>query len=247
MEITPACSNDMAIEDCATQLKLAQQELKSLHYAISHDLRAPVRAVAGFSQALKEHSDAALDATGKRFLARIEEATQRLNAMIDGILVLSRLSQVELQATLVNLGDMCTAINQELRTQFPHHHPQVTIDASVEAVCDPHLMRTALHALLHNAWKFTQGCANAQINIDASVEQNILTLCVRDNGIGFDTQYSDRLFTPFQHLQARTEYHGLGIGLASVQRIVSRHGGTLSGKSLAPGAELSLTLRYAGN
>lgn len=246
MEKAPASVNATAITDCTEQLAQAQTELKSLNYAISHDLRAPVRAIVGFSQALKEHSDATLDTTAKHFLARIEESTQRLSAMIDGLLALSRLSQADLQMIAVDLGSVCEAINRELVAQFPQHHPQVHIDASVKTACDPHLLRIALQALLHNAWKFTQGCADAQISIVATAKDNIVTLCIRDNGIGFDARYIDRLFVPFQHLQARSEHHGLGIGLASAQRIISRHGGTLSAEPLARGTALSLALPYTG-
>jgi light-regulated signal transduction histidine kinase (bacteriophytochrome) len=227
-------------------LTQAQRELKALSYAISHDLRAPVRAIAGFSQALKEHADASLDTTAKHFLTRIEESAQRLSAMIDGLLELSRLSQADMQLIAVDLGSLCTTINQELAAQFPNHHPHVQIDAAVKAACDPHLLRIALHALLHNAWKFTHG-TDAHIDISATAQDNIVTLRIHDNGIGFDARYADRLFVPFQHLQARSEHHGLGIGLASAQRIINRHGGTLAGEGSAQGATFSLTLGYAGD
>ena len=246
MENPPASVDDNAITDCAEQLAQAQRELKSLNYAISHDLRAPVRAIVGFSQALKEHTDATLDTTAKHFLARVEESTQRLSAMIDGLLALSRLSQADLQMIAVDLGSICEAINRELVAQFPQHHPQVHIDAAVKTACDPHLLRIALHALLHNAWKFTQGSADAQISVSATIKDNIVTLCISDNGIGFDARYADRLFVPFQHLQARSEHHGLGIGLASAQRIINRHGGTLSAEPLAQGTAFFLALRYTG-
>jgi light-regulated signal transduction histidine kinase (bacteriophytochrome) len=247
MHTAPATINDTAATDCAEQLKQAQRELKSLSYAISHDLRAPVRAIAGFSQALKEHSADTLDTTAKHFLMRIEESTQRLSAMIDGLLELSRISQADLQLIAVDLGELCATINQELTLQFPQHHPRVHINASVTAACDPQLLRIALHALLHNAWKFTHGCTDAQIDVSTTVHDNIITLRIRDNGIGFDARYLDRLFVPFQHLQARCEQHGLGIGLASALRIVDRHGGALSAEALAQGTAFSLTLRYAGN
>jgi light-regulated signal transduction histidine kinase (bacteriophytochrome) len=247
MDNAPATVNDTAITDCAAQLKQTQRELKSLSYAISHDLRAPVRAISGFSQALKEHSADTLDTTAKHFLTRIEESTQRLSAMIEGLLELSRISQTDLQLIAVDLGELCVAINQELTVQFPQHHPQVHINAAVKAACDPHLLRIALHALLHNAWKFTHGCTEAHIDISTTIQNNLITLCIRDNGMGFDARYLDRLFVPFQHLQARCEQHGLGIGLASALRIINRHGGTLSAEALAHGAAFSLTLRYADN
>jgi light-regulated signal transduction histidine kinase (bacteriophytochrome) len=243
MDTAPAKINDVAITDCAAQLQQAQQELQSLTYAISHDLRAPVRAIAGFSQALKEHSVDTLDATAQHFLARVEESTQRLSAMIDGLLALSRLSQAEMQFITVDIGALCASINAELAAQFPQHHPRVRINAAVNLACDPHLLRIALHALLHNAWKFTQGCSDAQIDINTDVQGDALILRVRDNGVGFDARYIDKLFVPFQHLQARSEQHGLGIGLASAQRIIARHGGTLHAEALARGTEFSVAFR----
>jgi light-regulated signal transduction histidine kinase (bacteriophytochrome) len=247
MDTEPATVNNNAIDDCVAQLTQTQQELKSLSYAISHDLRAPVRAITGFSQALKEHTVDTLDDTAKHFLTRIEESTQRLSAMIDGLLTLSRFSQADMQFIAVDIGGMCESINRELALQFPQHHPLVHINAATKVVCDPHLLRLALYALLHNAWKFTHGRDNAQIDINATIHTDNLTLCIRDNGIGFDARYTDRLFVPFQHLQARSEHHGLGIGLASAQRIINRHGGTLSAEALAPGAAFSMTLRYTGD
>ena len=244
MDTEPANANDNAL---IAQLAQSQQELKSLSYAISHDLRAPVRAIAGFSQALKEHSAHTLDDTAKRFLTRIEESVQRLSAMIDGLLTLSRFTQADMQFIDVDMGSLCESINEELASQFPQHHPLVKINTTAKVACDPHLLRIALHALLHNAWKFTHGRDDAQIEIDATIQTENLTLCIRDNGVGFDARYTDRLFVPFQHLQARSEHHGLGIGLASAQRIINRHGGTLSAEALAPGAAFSVTLRYAGD
>lgn len=242
----PAAPTDAAATtSCEEQLVQVQNELKSLNYAISHDLRAPVRALIGFSQALKEHTVNTLDSTAQHYLLRIEESTQRLSGMIDGLLALSRLSQAELQFIAVDIGSMCTTINRQLAGEFPRHHPIVNTNAAVTALCDPHLLRIALHALLHNAWKFTQGCTDAQIDIDATTQANVVTLCIRDNGIGFDTRYADRLFVPFQHLQARSERNGLGIGLASAQRIITRHGGKLWADTAASGAAFFLTLRCA--
>jgi light-regulated signal transduction histidine kinase (bacteriophytochrome) len=245
MDKMPAPDDATALNDCKNQLAQTQQELKSLSYAISHDLRAPVRAIIGFSQALKEHSDDTLDSTAKHFLARVEESTQRLSAMIDGLLELSRLSQADVQLKPVDIGVLCAAINQEIAVEFPQHHPHVHINAAIKAACDPHLLRIALQALIHNAWKFTQGRVDAHIDIGATNEGDITTLYIRDNGVGFDARYMERLFAPFQHVQARSEHHGLGIGLASAQRIINRHGGTLRGEALAAGAAFSMTLRHA--
>jgi light-regulated signal transduction histidine kinase (bacteriophytochrome) len=240
---TSASSDSFTAVDRAEQLVQAQRELTSLNYAISHDLRAPVRAIAGFGQALKEHTVTTLDATAQHYLSRIEESTQRLSAMIDGLLALSRISQADLQVVAVDVGSLCETVNRDLTQQFPQHHPQVNIDTSAQALCDPHLLRIALRALLHNAWKFTQDRTDAKISVNATTQANIVRLCVRDNGLGFDARYAERLFVPFQHLQTRSAYHGLGIGLASVQRIVNRHGGTVWADATSPGAAFFLTLR----
>lgn len=245
MEPAPAPVDVTASSDSKVQLAQAQQELKSLNYAISHDLRAPVRAIIGFSQALKEHTADTLDSTASHFLTRVTESTQRLSAMIDGLLELSRLSQADVQLIPVDIGNLCVTINQEMAVLFPHHHPQLHINAATKVACDAHLLRIALRAVIHNAWKFTQGRADALIDIDAVNEGQITTLCIRDNGVGFDARYIDRLFVPFQHVQARSEHHGLGIGLACAQRIINRHGGTLRAEALAVGAAFSMTLQQA--
>lgn len=209
----------------ATQLAQAQRELQRLSYAISHDLRAPVRAIAGFSQALREHAAGMLDSTALHLLGRVEQGTQQLSNMIDGLLQLSRISQAELKPDNVDLSLMCTTLVAALQLHYPAHRPQVHIAAGMQAYCDPQWMRVALHALLDNAWKFTCDRAPARIDISLTHAPGLATLCVRDNGIGFDPKYADRLFVPFQHLQGRAELNGLGIGLASVQRIIDRHGG----------------------
>ncbi|MGE0115330.1 MAG: ATP-binding protein [Steroidobacteraceae bacterium] len=231
------------VTDCADQLAQAQRELQSLHYAVSHDLRAPVRAIAGFSQALKEQAAHTLDASALHYLQRIEESTQLLSAMIDGLLRLSRLSQADMQPMAVDLSQLCSELVLELNQQNPQQHPLVHVATPIKAWCDPHLLRIALSELLHNAWKFTRERSDAQISIHATIEAETLTLCVRDNGIGFDMRYADRLFVPFQHLQAHTEQHGLGIGLACVQRIISRHSGKLWAEAAAQqGAAFYFTL-----
>jgi len=247
MDPVPDEISNPASADCATLLSQAERELKSLSYAISHDLRAPVRALIGFSQALKEHTAGTLDSTAAHFLTRIEESAQRLSSMIDGLLALARLSQADMQIVVIDIGTVCESINRELALQFPKHKPHVQIDNTAKVAGDPHLLRIALHALLHNAWKFTQGRNDASITVSAALQGDVVTLCIRDNGIGFEARYTDKLFVPFQHLQARNEQQGLGIGLASVQRIINRHGGTLHGEALAPGAAFFVSLKSVSN
>lgn len=227
MKDAPAPAAAPTEAEYAAQLAQAQRELQTLIYAVSHDLRAPVRAITGFSQALKEHTAGVLDTTATHYLQRIEQSTQRLGAMIDGLLSLSRLAQADMHLIVVDVSQLCEGIAQELASRYPQQHPQMRIAASIKAWCDPHLLRIALQELLDNAWKFSQNRSDAQISVDASTDNGRVTLCIRDNGCGIDMQYADRLFVPFQHLQTRSELNGLGLGLARVQRIVNQHGGKL--------------------
>jgi light-regulated signal transduction histidine kinase (bacteriophytochrome) len=219
----PAPDTDVAQ---ATQLAQVHRELQGLTYAISHDLRAPVRAIVGFGQALKEHVGGNLDETGLHLLSRIEQSTQRLSAMIEGLLQLSRIAQAELQLAQVDLTALCHSVAAQLCQQQTAPAPQLHIESGMRARCDPQLLRLAIQALLHNAWKFCQHRSDAAIRISAVANADSVILCVRDNGIGIDMRYADRLFVPFQHLQSRTELNGVGIGLASVQRVANRHDGT---------------------
>lgn len=210
-----------------SQLIQVQRELDGLNYAISHDLRAPLRAIAGFSQALREHTVLHADATVQHYLQRIEQSTQRLSTMIDSLLSLSRLSQADLTRVPVDISALCAELVTDIAQQFPVHRPEVKITQSTKILCDPYLIRIALRELLHNAWKFTQDRPDPQIAIEVATDGNQTTVRIRDNGIGIDMRYADRLFTPFQHLQTRTELNGTGIGLAKVQRIINRHAGKL--------------------
>jgi light-regulated signal transduction histidine kinase (bacteriophytochrome) len=227
MSTTQPASNAAIGTESDSTLARVRRELDGLNYAISHDLRAPLRAIIGFSQALKEQTELQADSTAQHYLQRIEQSVQRLGTMIDGLLGLSRLSQADMHLVPVDISALCAEIISEIAQQSPLHHPQVQIQQSVKALCDPYLMRIALRELLHNAWKFTQGQTDPHISVEASINQDQITVCVRDSGSGIDMRYADRLFIPFQHLQTRTEFNGTGIGLAKVQRIIDRHGGTL--------------------
>lgn len=224
MNATPPSTGAIST-DTDARLTQVQRELEGLNYAISHDLRAPLRALVGFSQALKEEAALQANSTAQHYLQRIEQATQRLSAMIDGLLALSRLSQADIHRVPVELGALCAEISREIAGQFTAHHPQVQLASAATALCDPYLMRILLRELLHNAWKFTQGRPDPKIVVDASIQHGELTVCIRDNGIGFDMRYVEKLGIPFQHLQARAELNGTGMGLAKVQRIINRLGG----------------------
>ncbi len=244
MSNTPPASTIGTSTECESRLIQAQRELEGLYYAISHDLRAPLRAIAGFSQALQEQPALQTDATSQHYLQRIEQSTQRLGAMIDSLLGLSRLSQADMHLAPVDVSALCAEIVADIAQQFPLHHPRVRIAEPIRALCDPYLIRIALRELLHNAWKFTQDQIDPQIAVEATINHDQIAVCIRDNGIGMDMRYADRLFTPFQHLQTRTELNGTGIGLAKVQRVINRHGGKLSVEaSLQGGASFCFSLR----
>lgn len=237
----PASAADIGND---ARLMQVQRELDGLNYAISHDLRAPLRAIVGFSQALKEQTALLTDATAQHYLQRIEQSTQRLGLMIDGLLSLSRITQSDMHPVPVDISTLCTEVVGEIASQFPLHHPRVQITKPISALCDPHLIRIALRELLHNAWKFTQDQTDPVISVEASTSHGQITVCIRDNGIGIDMRYADRLFIPFQHLQTRAELNGIGIGLAKVQRIINRHAGTLRvDAALQAGAAFCISLR----
>ena len=227
------------------QLMQAQHELQNVYYAIGHDLRAPLRILSGFTQALREQSGAGLDATAQHYLQRIEHAGQQLTTMVDGLLNLSRLNQAELHPTMIDASQLMAEIQNDLAARYPAHTPQVEIGADIQVYGDLVLLRSALHALLDNAWKFTQGRSNAHIRVSATQTPGWLTVCVQDNGIGMDMNYANRLFVPFQHLQARADLQGVGLGLTCVQRIITRHGGSVQAQAtLTEFSRFYVTLPY---
>lgn len=219
----------------AESLRRSVQELEAFNYSVSHDLRAPLRPLDGFSQALIEDHADKLDAKAADYLRRIRAAAQRMSQLIDDLLQLSRMGRTELVPKPCDMAPIADAVIAELRRAEP--------DRSVEFVCgpdlrtegDPRLLRIVLENLLRNAWKFSRGVANARIELGTTRNGGSPAFFVRDNGAGFDPTYAQRLFQPFQRLHAATEFEGTGIGLAIVQRIVRRHEGRVWAES-QPGA-----------
>lgn len=226
---SPASQSDAAqthtLGEDRVQLTQLQQEMNGLLYAISHDLRAPLRAISGFGQALREHDQTKLDATGLHYLQRIEHAAQRMSILLDALVAISRLSQVEMTYTEFNLGQVATEAAATVALRYPQHHPQLVVAPNLMVRGDARLLRDALQRLLDNAWKCTAGRVNARIEIGQAMAEQRPCYYVRDNGVGFDMNYAAKLFVPFQHLHAHHALNGIGIGLACVQRIVARHGG----------------------
>jgi two-component system sensor histidine kinase/response regulator len=211
--------------DLVRDLEHKNRELESFSYAVSHDLRAPLRRIESFARALTESQAGKLDATGMRFLDRIREASQQMSQLIDDVLHLSRLTRAELRDQELDLSAIVGMILERLQEAEPERNVEVKIRPEVIATGDAQLLRIALHNLLENAWKFTGRQPAARIEFGVTNIGGEPTFFVRDNGAGFDMSYVERLFGPFQRLHLTNEFPGTGIGLATVQRIIHRHGG----------------------
>jgi signal transduction histidine kinase len=208
-----------------TQLEAANKELESFSYSVSHDLRAPLRSIDGFSQALLEDYGDKLDAAGQSDLQRVRAATQRMAQLIDDMLDLSRVSRGEMHREIVDLSSMVKNIAAELTAAQPDRKVDLAIAEGIRAEADARLLRVLVENLLRNAWKFTGKHPTAKIEFGISQNNGRPVYFVRDDGAGFDMAYAGKLFGAFQRLHAMTEFNGTGIGLATVQRIVNRHGG----------------------
>ena len=213
------------------ELREANRELEAFAYSVSHDLRAPLRAIDGFSAMLQEQQGDRLDAGGRAYLTRVRGAAARMGALIDSLLKLARYGRAELRREPINLGRIASDVEAELRAAEPERHVEVAIEPELFARGDPGLVRGLLQNLIGNAWKFTRGRSPARIEIGR--DPGTGEFFVRDNGAGFDDDYAGKLFRPFQRLHADEAFAGDGIGLASVKRIVERHGGTVRAEGKA--------------
>ena len=202
----------------------ADTEQESFSYTVSHDLRAPIRVVEGFTRILKEDYGRALDRIGNDHLDRVLGAAARMNSMIDALLALSKLSSQPLARQPVNLSQLAAYVAEDLRRQSPERDVQLHVEPGLQVAGDPTLLRLVLENLLGNAWKYTGRSAAPQVWLERR-PQHPDTFTVRDNGAGFDMRFADRLFGVFQRLHSASDFQGTGIGLATVRRIVRRHGG----------------------
>jgi two-component system, sensor histidine kinase and response regulator len=224
-------------------LEHKNRELESFSYAVSHDLRAPLRRIDSFSRAVLESQGDRLDETGQRFLSRVREASQHMSQLIDDVLYLSRVTRTELRDQEVDLGALASLIMTRLQESEPDRRIEVKIRPGLVITGDGQLLRIALENLLENAWKFTSHQPDSRIEFGATQVSGEPTYFVRDNGAGFDMTYADRLFGPFQRLHPQTEFPGSGIGLATVQRIIHRHGGRVWAEGqVGQGATFHFTL-----
>ncbi len=214
------------VRERTAQLEAANSELESFSYSVSHDLRAPLRTVDGYSQALLEDGACLLDETGRQHINRIRSASQRMAHLIDGLLSLSRLSRTEMQVEPLSLSALARSITQELQQREPKRKVEFVIAEGLEARADARLMQAALENLLGNAWKYTSRHSRARIEFGAQPQASgQQVFFVREDGAGFDMACADRLFVAFQRLHTAPEFAGDGIGLATVRRIIHRHGG----------------------
>ncbi|MCP8689624.1 ATP-binding protein [Marinobacterium sedimentorum] len=217
------------------QLEAANQELEAFSYSVSHDLRAPLRHLDGFSQMLLEQSGDLLGSDGRDYLNRMRRASQRMSQLIDDLLRLSRISRAEMLRETVDLTAMARDIIADLQAGAPERQVTVVIEQELSAHGDLRLLRVVLENLLSNAWKYSARTPRARITIGSTGQTpNLQTYYIRDNGVGFDMAHADRLFSPFQRLHTETEFPGNGIGLATVQRIIHKHGGRIWSEA-APG------------
>lgn len=212
---------EQRVRERTAQLEAANHELEAFAYSVSHDLRAPLRAMDGFSAALLSDHAAQLNQQAVHYLNRIQQASQRMGQLINDLLDLSRVTRREMKFRSVDLSTMAQEICADLQMQYAQHQVETHIAEGMSVAGDPQLLHLVLENLLSNAWKFTNGRQHSKIEV-GWVDQNYF---VRDNGVGFDMTYAGKLFTPFQRLHAMHEYPGTGIGLATVRRIITRHGG----------------------
>ncbi|MDF2631053.1 MAG: sensor histidine kinase, partial [Symbiobacteriaceae bacterium] len=208
------------------ELQAVNKELEAFAYSVSHDLRAPLRTIDGFSQMIAEDYGDQIGHEGKNYVSRIRAAARHMGGLIDDLLRLSRLMRQELHPRRVSLSALARSVIADLERERPRDLPvTVTVSDGLSAHGDERLLRLVLHNLLSNAWKFTGRTPEAEIRVGMERRDGTPVFFVRDNGVGFDMAYADKLFDPFQRFHSAREFEGSGIGLATVQRVIQRHGG----------------------
>jgi light-regulated signal transduction histidine kinase (bacteriophytochrome) len=223
---------DLTLEHTRRRHQLAAiKALESFNYSVSHDLRAPLRQIAGFSEALRRGYSASLDDRGKDYLNRVERAARRMSVLIDAMMRLSRTTLTDVVHEEVDLTALALSIGVELTEAQPQRRVHLSVEPGMKVMADRALTEVALRCLIENAWKFTALKPKARIEVAAVPKATPRAFYVRDNGAGFDQSYLKTIFQPFQRLHTKKEFAGIGIGLSLVQRVVQRHGGRLWAKS----------------
>jgi len=209
------------------ELERKNSELEAFSYSVSHDLRAPLRSIDGFSQLLLQDNADQLDPQSQDYLRRVRESAQRMGELIDDLLSLSRVGRAGLRRESVDLTSIARAVFDELQKKDPERRVNLRVAERLLAQADNGLMRVLFDNLLGNAWKFTAKVSEPRIEVGTDQQQGGTIFFVRDNGAGFDMNYAENLFRPFQRLHNEAEFAGTGIGLATVHRVVDRHGGRI--------------------
>jgi light-regulated signal transduction histidine kinase (bacteriophytochrome) len=230
------------------QLEAANKELEAFTYSVSHDLRAPLRHISGFSKLLIEEYGSALPGDAQHHLERIQEGTRRMGQLVDDLLNLGRIGRHEVQLQVTGLNSIVKEVVDDLKEECKGRKVEWQIGTLPFAECDPGLMRQVLQNLLSNAVKFSRLRSKAVIEIGQKDEDGTLAVYVRDNGVGFNMKYSGKLFGVFQRLHRQEDFEGTGVGLATVQRIVQKHGGRIWAEAeLDKGATFYFTLGSSGS
>ena len=226
-DITESVRFENEIQTLNSELRRANEELEAFSYSVSHDLRAPLRSIDGFSQILEEDYSDNVDEEGKRYLKRVRAATQRMALLIDDLLTLSRVNRSEIHRKWVDLSSMAQRIVEELKRQSPDRNVDIQIAPNIRVEGDENLLFQVMENLLSNAWKFSLRKEGPRIVFGQQNGDGQLVQYVRDNGAGFDMKYVGKLFTAFQRLHSDQDFPGTGVGLTTVQRILHRHGGRI--------------------
>jgi light-regulated signal transduction histidine kinase (bacteriophytochrome) len=231
------------VEERTAHLTAVNQELEAFSYSVSHDLRAPLRSIDGFSLALLEDYADKVDADGQDYLNRIRASSQRMGQLIDDMIELSRINRGDIEYDTVNLSQLAQDVIASLQERDPSRDIAISIQDEMVTRGDSRLLRVLLENLLGNSWKFTSKETNAQIEFGLTTHDGEPAYYVRDNGAGFDMKYVDKLFGAFQRLHSAADFEGTGIGLATCKRIVHRHGGSLWAEAeVGQGATFYFTL-----
>jgi light-regulated signal transduction histidine kinase (bacteriophytochrome) len=238
-DITQRKRTEAALAEAKEAAENTSRDFEAFSYSVAHDLRAPLRAIAGFSQVLASDYASVLDQTGLDYLGRMSASAQKMNVLISSLLKLARLSHQELATSPVDLSALVTAVGERLRQDSPDRQVEFAVQPGLTVYGDPGLLTSALENLLTNAWKFTRNQQNARIEFG----RDEVGFFVRDNGAGFDMAMAPKLFEVFQRLHRQDEFEGTGVGLATVQRIIRRHGGRIEAEATpGEGATFHFTL-----
>jgi len=242
-DITDRKRAEEALARAKDATETANRELEAFSYSVAHDLRAPLRGIDGFSHVLLEDYSEKLDAEGRRYLGRVRESAQHMAQLIDSLLSLARVNQGDVRREWVDLSELARATAERLRASQPERDVEFLITKGLTGTGDSRLLGVVLENLLANAWKFSRNTLKACIEFGCSRESGQSVFFVRDNGAGFDMAFASKLFGVFQRLHVSNEFEGTGIGLATVERIIRRHGGRIWAEAkVAEGATFYFTL-----